>query len=164
MNWRISAITAAILILPFGTYAVRANSEINRGSTMEWSQFQNKQFQNKHGNKMGRRGGIEKLLQQLDLTSEQSAQIEAIQERSKTDNQTLWQQMQTNRQEMQSLLTSNASADELRATHQNVQNIQQELGNNRFETMLEIREVLTPEQRTQMAELMSQSRARRFGN
>lgn len=159
MNWRISAITAAILILPFGTYAARANSEINRGSTMEWSQFQNK-----HGNKMGRRGGIEKLLQQLDLTSEQSAQIEAIQERSKTDNQTLWQQMQTNRQEMQSLLTSNASADELRATHQNVQNIQQELGNNRFETMLEIREVLTPEQRTQMAELMSQRRARKFSN
>ena len=161
MNWRtFSAMTAAMLILPLGigTYAARANSN-NGESTMEWSQSQNK-----HGDKMGRRGGITKLMQQLDLTSEQSAQIEAIQERSKTDNQALWQQMQTNRQEMQSLLSSNASTEELRATHQNVQNIQQELGNNRFETMLEIREVLTPEQRTQMAELMSQHRGRRFRN
>ena len=156
MNWRIPAITAAMLILPLGTYAAQPNSH-NEGSTMEWSQSQNK-----HGNKMGRRGGIGKLMQQLDLTSEQSAQIEAIQEQSQNEKQALWQQMQTNRQAMQSLLSSNASTEELRATHQDTQNIQQELSNNRFETMLEIREVLTPEQRTQMAELMSQHRGRRF--
>lgn len=159
MNWRtFSAVTAAVLILPIGTYAAQAQDNNSRGnSTMEWSHH-------KHNRKQGMRGGINKLVQQLDLTSEQSDQIKAISEQSETENQALFEQLQTNRQEMQSLLASNADPEQLRANHQNLQNLRQELGNNRFETMLKIREVLTPEQRTQMAELMSQRRGRRFGN
>ena len=72
--------------------------------------------------------------------------------------------MQTNRQEMQSLLASNADPEQLRANHQAGQNLRQELDTNRFETLLEIREVLTLEQRTQMAQLMEQRRGRRFAN
>lgn len=45
-----------------------------------------------------------------------------------------------------------------------MQNLHQELGNNLFETMLEIREVLTPEQRTQMAELIEQRRGSKFNH
>lgn len=157
MNWKTAAtIAATILILPFGINAVEAQN--NSGdSMMEWSE------RNKHEGKWGMRGGITRLTEQLDLTPEQTEQIEAISERSKTDNQALVEQLQTNRQEMRSLLTNNASAEELRTNHQDLQNLQQELGNNRFETMLEIREILTPEQRTQMAELMEQRGGRKFG-
>ena len=62
---------------------------------------------------------------------------------------------------MRSLLASNASEEQLRKQHQNIQGLRQQLGNNRFETMLQVREILTPEQRTQMAELMEQKRGRR---
>lgn len=156
MNWKTaSAIAATILILPFGINAVEAQNN-SRDSIREWS------HQNKHAGNWGMRGGITKLTEQLDLTPEQSEQINAIAERSKTEDRALFEQLQANRQEMRSLLASNASPEELRANHQDLQNLQQELGNNRFETMLEIREILTPEQRTQMAELMEQRRGRRF--
>jgi Spy/CpxP family protein refolding chaperone len=160
MNWRtFSAVTAAILILPLGTYAAQAqDNNSGENTTMERS------HRNKHGDKRGMRGGIDKLVQQLDLTSEQSAQIEAIQEQSETENQALFEQLQNNRQEMQSLLASDADPEQLRATHQNGQNLRQKLDTNRFETMLEIREVLTPEQRTQMAQMQEQRRGRRFFN
>jgi len=42
----------------------------------------------------------------------------------------------------------------LRQQHQEVQGLRNQLDNQRFETMLETRQVLTPEQRTKMAELM----------
>lgn len=154
MNWRtISAVTAAILILPMAN-AASANPR-HMSSPMEWSQAHNK-------GDVGR--GIERLTQKLDLTPEQSEQIEAITTQSKTDSQALFEQMQTSRQEMQSLLASDASPEQLRQQHQSVQNLQEQLSNNRFETMLQIREVLTPEQRTQMAELMQQRRGSRFSH
>lgn len=116
-------------------------------------------------NKQGKWGmsGIDKLTEQLDLSPEQSEQIEAIREQSQTDSQALVEQLQTNRQQMQSFLTSDADPEQLRANHQDGQNLRQQLSDIRLETMLEIREVLTPEQRTQMAELMAQRRER-FGD
>ena len=158
MNWRIPAIIAAITILPLGANPALAQNNLRENTTMEWS------HQNKHADRRGMRGGIDRLLQQLDLTSEQSEQIEAIQAQSETENQALFEQLQTNRQEMQSLLASNADREQLQANHQEGQSLRQELGDSRFETMLEIREVLTPEQRTQMAELMAQRRGRKFDN
>ena len=158
MNWRIPATLAAIAILPLGANAVLAQNNLGENTTMERSHH-------KHGMKgeRGMRGGANRLLEQLDLTSEQSEQIEAIQEQSETENQALFEQLQTNHQQMQSLLSSNANSEELRANHQQEQNLRQQLGNNRFETMLEIREVLTPEQRTQMTELM-EKKGRKFGD
>ena len=159
MNGRIPAIIAATTIL-LGANTALAQDNMRENTMMEWS------HQNKHGDKRGMkgmRGGIDRLVQQLDLTSEQSEQIEAIKEQSETENQALFEQLQTNRQQMQSLLAGNADPEQLRANHQAGQNLRQELDTNRFETLLEIREVLTPEQRTQMAQLMEQ-RGRRFSN
>lgn len=51
---------------------------------------------------------------------------------------------------------SNTSAEELRNQHEQVQELHQEMGNLRFESMLEMREVLTAEQREQFAELMQE--------
>ena len=162
MKGRIPAIIAAIAILPLATNAVLAqdnnSNNLREDTTMEYS------HRNKHGDKRGMRGGIDRLVQQLDLTSEQSEQIEAIREQSETENQALFEQLQANRQEMQSLLASDADIEQLRANHQNGQNLRQELDTKRFETMLEIREVLTPEQRTQMAQMQEQRRGKRFSN
>lgn len=157
MNWNVSAIAATMLILPFGINTVQAQQYNPGDSVME-------SYRNKHEGKRGMRGGISKLTEQLDLSPEQSEQIEAIREQSQTDSQALVDRLQTNRQEMQSLLTSDADPEQLRANHQDGQNLRQQLSDIRLETMLEIREVLTPEQRTEMAELMAQRRGRRFGD
>ena len=163
MNKRISATIATIatIAILLGANAALAQDNMRENTTMEWS------HKNKHGDKRGMkgmRGGIDRLVQQLDLTSEQSEQIEAIEEQSETENQALFEQFQTNRQETQSLLASDANPEQLRANHQAGQNLRQELDTNRFETLLEIREVLTPEQRTQMAQLIEQRRGGRFAN
>ena len=109
---------------------------------------------------------VERLLQQLDLTIEQRQKIEAIQEESNTKTEALealHQEMHSQYQKMESLLASNASTEQLRQQHQQLEKLHQQLDNNRFETMLRIREVLTSEQRAKIAELMEQNRDRRFG-
>ncbi|NEO33536.1 MAG: Spy/CpxP family protein refolding chaperone [Symploca sp. SIO3C6] len=97
-------------------------------------------------------------LQELDLSAEQSERIQAIREQSRQEMESRYQQMQEAREQMQSLMTGNASREQLRQQHQRLQNLRQELGNQRFETMLDIREILTPQQRVQMAELAQQHR------
>jgi len=68
----------------------------------------------------------------------------------------LHQQLQTNRQELRSLFPSNSTPEQLQEQHQQLQALHQQLTDNRFNIMLQIREVLTPSQRTQLAELMAQ--------
>jgi len=69
--------------------------------------------------------------------------------------------MQAEKQEMRSLLQSDASTAVLTEQHQKLQALRQQKGDNRFETMLQVREILTPEQRAKMAELISQKAERR---
>jgi protein CpxP len=162
MNWKIfSAVTAALFILPSSTYAATLNQDNN---TQESMITMGKMAQNhdKRQNRGDRGDGMDKLLEQLDLTPEQSQNIEAIKEQSKTATESLRSQMQTQHQEMRSLLASDASTEQLRQQHQQVEELHQQLGNNRFETMLRIREVLTSEQRAKIAELMEQHHGKRF--
>ena len=162
MNWRtFLAATAALVILPLGTYVAQSNPQVHNTQKSQTTWTQLAQNPVKHWRKWDRGGGMKKLLQQLDLTPEQSQQIEAIQEKFKTDNETLHQQMQTQHQEMRSLLASDATPEQLQQQHQKLQELHQQLGNNRFETMLQMREVLTPKQRTQMAELIEQHQSKK---
>ncbi len=158
-----SALTAALLILPLGTtYAATLNQDNNAQESMT-TMRKIAQNHDKHEKRGDRGERMDKLLEQLDLTPEQSQKIEAIQNQSKTDTEALRSQMETQHQEMRSLLASDASTEQLRQQHQQVEKLHQQLDNNRFETMLRIREVLTSEQRAKIAELMEQHRDKRFG-
>ena len=146
MNWRtFSVVTAALLILPLGTYAAQLNQEANKIPESTKNMANLAQYQVKHGRKHLRGEGFKQLLEQLDLTPEQSQQMEAIKEKSRTEKETLRQQMQTKHQEMRSLFTSDSTPEQLREQHEQLQALHQQLANNRFETMLQIREILTPE-------------------
>jgi Spy/CpxP family protein refolding chaperone len=98
----------------------------------------------------------------LNLTPEQQTRIQTIRDQERTASEPLRQNMRTARIEMRMLMAT-ASADQLRQQHKEVQGIRQQLDDQRFETMLKIREVLTPEQRARMAELKSSGRGRRGG-
>jgi periplasmic protein CpxP/Spy len=162
MNWKtFSAVIVVLFILPLSTYAATLNQDNN---TQEFRTTMGKTAQNydQKGERGDRGERMDKLLEQLNLTPEQSQNIEAIQNQSKTDRETLRSQMQAQHQEMRSLLASDASTEQLRQQRQQVEELHQQLGNNRFETMLRIREVLTSEQRAKIAELMEQHRRKRF--
>ena len=163
MNKRIfSAVATSFLLLPLGVNAAQNNltNDIQETHSDTIQLSQNLMTQNK---RMGRGNRMEKLLQQIDLNSEQTQQIEAIQEQFRSENEALWQEMQDNRQQMETLLSSDTSNEELRQQYQQLQSLRQQLSDNRFENMLQIRDVLTPEQRSELAQIMEQKRGRSGG-
>lgn len=102
--------------------------------------------------------GPGELFEQLNLSQDQMQKMQQIRERYKTQMQ---QQQQTLRQaedEFRDMMSSTASQSQLREKHRQVQGLREQMGELRFESMLEMREVLTPDQRRQMAELMQQRR------
>lgn len=108
-----------------------------------------------------RRGGMgEQWGKELNLTTQQQADIKAIRDQEKTGSEGLRQQMKTAHDQLETLMSGNASDAQIRSQYQQVQQIKQQLGDRRFDTMLKIRNVLTPEQRTKAAELMKQHKGR----
>lgn len=109
---------------------------------------------------MGRMGEPgERLLRMADelgLSDAQRNQIQTIFAEAKTANEPLWQQMQAAREQMQTLMSSGASQAELQAQHGQMQALRQQMSDRHFSTMMAVREVLTPEQRTQLQEMHSE--------
>lgn len=152
INWKTLVIGTGILItLPLSSYAAQPEQEVNQI------------FAQRMNHERGDRGErMDKLLQQLDLSPEQSQQINTIREQSKITAEDIMQQMRSQYEQMKSLLASDADTEEIRAQYRENQQLHQQASNNRFETMLRIREVLTSEQRAEIAELMEQHRGRNF--
>lgn len=160
INWKTIAVTTgALMILPVSTFAVNSAAEVNNVAVDNMDLFaQGPMFRHRRGK--GER--MPRILEQLDLTPEQSQQIEAIKEQSQTAAQDIKEQLRTQRQELRSLLAGDTDIEQIREQHQEAQLLRQQLSNDRFETMLEIREILTLEQRARALELMEQHHNRRF--
>lgn len=97
-----------------------------------------------------------KLMEQLDLTTDQKQKLKAIYYQNKDR---LLQRKQAVRQvtkELRDLMVGTASADEVRTKYQQVEAVRQQLEAESFECMLATRDVLTPTQRSQFAQLMEQ--------
>jgi periplasmic protein CpxP/Spy len=106
--------------------------------------------------------GREDLLQQLNLTPEQTRQIAEIRQRSKGKMQQTRQNLRQARQELNQMIGSQQASDrDIQEKFRQVQNLQQEMANQRMENLIAIRRVLTPEQRQQYATLMQQRRQQR---
>jgi periplasmic protein CpxP/Spy len=76
----------------------------------------------------------------------------------------LRQQARTAREKLSTLMTGNASDGELRQQHEQMQRLMQQLSARRFDTMLKVRSILTPEQRAKSAEMKKQHQGRRHGD
>ncbi|MCT0253416.1 Spy/CpxP family protein refolding chaperone [Synechocystis sp. CS-94] len=112
------------------------------------------------GNKKGGQG---QWMESLDLTDSQKQQLEAIRQKYQGQMQSLSEQMRTSQNELRTLMSGNGSDSEIRAKHNQVANLRQQLGELRFNSMLESRQVLTPEQRQKFSELMQERRNSRQG-
>lgn len=150
----------ALMVLATGSTITVAKSNINNQSQLSSApdQFlaQNPQIQ--QINRRGRRDktwlGGSRIIEQLNLSQDQQQRMAAIRQRYQSQLQPIQEQVQTVRTEMRSMMSGTATNDEIRAKHQEMRQLRQEIGNLRFESLLEMREVLTPEQRNQFGELM----------
>jgi periplasmic protein CpxP/Spy len=115
--------------------------------TLEMAQMMN------HG---GRGEGWKKgdFLEKLNLTDSQKQQISSIKKDHENELKPIKDQMRIKENELRTLMAGNASNDQLRSKHQELQQLRQKMGNLHFENMLEIRSVLTPEQRSQFNSMM----------
>jgi Spy/CpxP family protein refolding chaperone len=103
-----------------------------------------------------------KVLKQLNLTTEQLQKLKEIRERDLTRIRELAQQSRQANKELRDLLASTESSDVIRTKHNQVLSIQQELQKQHFERMLAMREILTPQQRSQLNEVMQKNRPNRM--
>ncbi len=102
-----------------------------------------------------------RMLKQLNLSPEQLLKLKAIRDRDSSSIRELVQQSRQANQELRDLMAGNASSDVIRTKHNQVLNLQQELQKQHFERMLAMRDTLTPQQRSQLSEIMQKSRSSR---
>jgi len=99
-----------------------------------------------------------KMLKQLNLSPEQLQKLKTIRDRNPNRMRELAQQSRQANKELRDLLVSTESSDAIRAKHTQVLSLQQELQKQHFERMLSMREILTPQQRSQLNEIMQKNR------
>lgn len=102
--------------------------------------------------------GPARLMQQLNLSNAQMQQLATIRQKYQQQMMELKQQLQTNRNQLRQMMTGTESAAAIRDKHQQMSNLRQQMESLRFESMLEMRNVLTPQQRQEFAQLMEQHR------
>ena len=112
----------------------------------------------------GRGDRLERLTEELNLTEDQVNQMQTIREGSSEEMQALHENLRTERETLHTLMAGDASQAELRTQHETIQTLHREVADMRFEIMLATREVLTPDQRTELAERMQQRREERREN
>ena len=102
-----------------------------------------------------------KVLQQLNLSNEQLQQIKTIRERNSSEIRSGRQRLRQLQQEIQNLMSGTAPSEQVRAKFNELQSLRQQVSKLQFEQMLAMREILTPQQRTQLAEIVKQRRGNR---
>ena len=99
-----------------------------------------------------------RMLKQLNLSPEQLQKLKTIRDLNPNRMRELAQQSRQANKELRDLLVSTESSDAIRAKHTQVLSLQQELQKQHFERMLSMREILTPQQRSQLNEIMQKNR------
>jgi len=98
------------------------------------------------------------VLKKLNLSNTQMQQLKAIRDRNKDTLKSSTQQLRQASQDIQNLLAGTAPTEQIRSKFNQVQNLKQQVAKLQFEQMLAMREILTPQQRMQLAQAMTQFR------
>lgn len=113
--------------------------------------------QNQQPNRSG--GNQGRLFEQLNLTAEQKQRMQAVRDRYKDQISQRMQAVRQARQELETMMSSaTANATQMREKHRQIMGLRQQLEEVQFESMMAMREVLTAEQRSRLAQLMQQRR------
>lgn len=100
------------------------------------------------------------VFEQLNLTDTQKQQISSIRQKYRPNMDQTSERLRTSQQELQQLMASNAPRDRILSKYQQVSNLRQDMERMRFQSMLDIRDVLTTAQRQQLDQMMDKRRSR----
>ncbi|WP_099239336.1 Spy/CpxP family protein refolding chaperone [Synechococcus sp. BDU 130192] len=99
------------------------------------------------------------LVDRLDLSTAQRQQIQGIRANYRSQMGAKRAAIQQAKNTMRTLMrNSTTSRNQLEAQHRTITNLRQDLADLHFRQMLDIREVLTPAQRAELAQHMAQKR------
>lgn len=108
----------------------------------------------------GHGGGPQQFMQELGLSQQQVEQMQAIKNKYKSQTAQQRQALRQAEQELRNMIAGTASADEIRQKHNEVRALRQQLEDANFASLLEIREIMTPEQRAKFAQIMQNRRGK----
>lgn len=94
------------------------------------------------------------LFQQLNLTTEQQRQIKAIHSQYRQQIRRKKDAIVRLQRQLSDMMVGTEPVELLRAKNQQLNNLHQEIGTLRFESMLATREILTPQQREKFRDLV----------
>jgi Spy/CpxP family protein refolding chaperone len=91
---------------------------------------------------------------EIELTQGQQREIEQIRQSYLAENGRLDGELNQARQELQEMMIGDASTRQIRRQRNQVERLRQRMNDNRFSSMMEIRQVMSVEQRTAIADVM----------
>ena len=98
----------------------------------------------------------DRWLKDLNLTKDQIQKIQVIRQRYQPRMNQQRQAVARTQQELKQLMASSASSEQIRRKFDQLQKLRQQFSDTRMEIMLAIRELLNPQQREKLANLMRQ--------
>ena len=139
----------SLLMLSLGTTAAFAAPNPKQSHHQYSDAIAQQQGSKIHGEK-------DNLFDKLNLSPEQKAKIESIRAQSKNQLTNQLEAFKQAQQELRTLMASNADSNQIRDKHNQLMAMKQQLESVQFESRLAMREVLTPQQRAQLDQLMKQ--------
>jgi periplasmic protein CpxP/Spy len=109
-------------------------------------------------------GNLNNLAKELNLSREQIQKLQQLRKNAQGKTKERRQTLQVAKQELNQLIQGNASTDQVRQKRQQVQSLQREIADTNFEQTLAIREILTPDQRVKLQQIMAQRRQNRLNS
>ena len=103
----------------------------------------------------GKQGG---MFDKLNLSADQKQKMQAVRDRYKDQISQRRQAVRQARQQLETMMAGTANASEMREKYRQIIGLRQQLEEVQLESTLAMREVLTPEQRSQLAQMMQQRR------
>lgn len=102
-----------------------------------------------------------KVFKELGLSSEQMDKVKSLRKEDKGSGKEIRKSIKEKREQIKKAFASSASDSDLRALHEDIKKLRLQKDDARFEKMLKIRSILTPEQRVKFQELKSKNRSRK---
>lgn len=107
--------------------------------------------------------GFKEALKSLNLSDEQKSKIKELRKSGKEAHKELRTSLQEGRKAMEELMKSEAKTDAILLKFDSLQTLRNKMDRARFEMMLSVREILTPEQRQKFRGFMDSHKGRRGG-
>lgn len=141
---RISALAVLMLTLGSTTASIAVPNPIEPQTVAQ------NQRPNRPG---GKEGG---MFEKLNLSADQKQKMQAVRAQYKDQISQRMQAVRQARQELETMMAGTANASQMRDKHRQIMGLRQQLQDVQFESTLAMRELLTSEQRSQLAQLMQQ--------